>query len=519
MKQWMTVSLLLAITTCCLGQGNKPNPFGPLGGLSGPPTSTQQPSVFTGQIQSRLTGILWNVEKSVAVVDGTVLLNGTFLRQQQVARIDLQRVLLRHDQEDMEVLELPPRFTVTQEDLQTNDPNVLYLFLDHCPAEAALEALTLQRGFNLIVEPPLPAPVNLKLKRVSWDLAFETLCQAVGCSHAQVGPDTLHILPGGQIITRSYPLKYATAEDIQQPLADLLSDEGKIGIDRRLNALLISDREEALERIEQALAELDVKAPQVLIDVLIANVNLDDELKMGINWSILGQARDGDPRIALTQAMSVTGTTNPYGQLTFSKTAATWSISGLLDFVETQENVKILANPKILVLNNYSATIDSVEEIPYQSLSETEGGGSIGTTSFKEAGVKLQVQPQISPDGYIIMHIQPQQSAHVGTFRIEDSDTPIIETRKAETTLRVKDGQTIIIGGLRKQSPSRTVSRLPVLGRLPLIGGLFRQTYHENEESELGVFITPRIYRDDDIPDPNWVSYSSDVESLKKHEE
>ena len=513
----LIVTLWLGIGACCLGQGNSPNPFGPLGGFTAISSPTQ--SMAPQAPASRLTGIVWNVQQSVAIVDNTVLPEGTFLGQRQVARIDLQRILFKTHEEGTEVMELPPRFTVSPEDLQTRDPNQFYLFLDNCPTEAALEALALQRGFNLLIEVSLPESISLKLKRVSWDTAIETLCQAIGCSYRHIGLDSLRILPAGQIVTRSYPLKYATAENIQQTLADLLSNDGKIGIDTRLNALLISDREEDLQRIEQALAYLDVKAPQVLIDVLIVNVNLSDELKMGINWSILGQARDGDPTIALTQAMSATGATNPYGQLSFAKTAATWSISGLLDFVETQENVKILANPKILVLNNYSATIDSVEEIPYQELSETSNGGSIGTTSFKEAGVKLQVQPQISPDGYIIMHIQPQQSAHVGTFRIADSDTPVIETRKAETTLRVKDGQTIIIGGLRKQSPSRTVSGVPILGSLPIIGGLFRQTYEENEESELGVFITPRIYRDDDIPDANWMPYVCDLDPLAKHEE
>ncbi len=150
----------------------------------------------------------------------------------------------------------------------------------------------------------------------------------------------------------------------------------------------------------------------------------------------------------------------------------------------------------MLVLNNQTATIDSVEEIPYRELTETSAGGSIGTVSFKEAGIKLQVTPQIADDGYIVMHVKPEQSAQTGTFTIENSETPVIETRRTDTTLMVKDGQTIIIGGLRKSEPSVVESKIPILGDIPLIGGLFRKVDTDIIESELGVFITPHIYTD-----------------------
>ena len=125
----------------------------------------------------------------------------------------------------------------------------------------------------------------------------------------------------------------------------------------------------------------------------------------------------------------------------------------------------------------------------------TTYGQPIGTTAFKEAGVKLRVTPQIAEDGTIILHIQPEQSARTGTFTVDGTDTPIIETRKAETILRVKDGQTVIIGGLRKKEPFRKESRIPLLGDLPLLGKLFQKIHLSEIESELGVFITPRIYR------------------------
>jgi type II secretory pathway component GspD/PulD (secretin) len=266
-----------------------------------------------------------------------------------------------------------------------------------------------------------------------------------------------------------------------------------------------------LEQIRRSIKTLDVEAPQVMIEAMIINVKLTDELKMGIDWNKLGTLDN-----YFSQDLSITGSTNPFGQINFSKVTGAWTLAGLLDFIQTYSDVKVLANPKVLVLNNHTATIEAVEEVPYRKLSETSGGGLIGTTSFKEAGIKLQVTPQITQDGQIIIHIRPEQSAQIGTFTIENSETPVIETRKAETTLRVEDGQTIIIGGLRKKQPTVEESKIPILGDIPLIGLLFRKVSTKQIESELAVFITPRIYTDGKLSDDelNLIGQSRKNESL-----
>ena len=298
------------------------------------------------------------------------------------------------------------------------------------------------------------------------------------------------------LTTEVFKLNFANAKEIEKTISKLVSRDGKVGIDDRLNSIVVIDTATNLEQIRQVLGKLDTKAPQVMIEVLIVNVKLTDELKMGVDWTKLGTANN-----FFTQGLNITGSANPYGKVTFSSTPGNWSIQGLIDFVETNKDVRILANPKVLVLNNHTATIDAVEEIPYKELSETSAGGSIGTVSFKEAGIKLEVTPQITDDGYIIMHVKPEQSAQTGTFTIENSETPIIETRRTDTTLRVRDGQTIIISGLRKSEPSVVESKIPILGDIPLIGVLFRKVDTDIIESELGVFITPHIYTDGKLTD------------------
>ena len=316
---------------------------------------------------------------------------------------------------------------------------------------------------------------------------------------AEAKDDTSSALePEDPITTDVFNLNFANAEDIEKTISKLVSRDGRVGIDNRLNSIVVMDTTGSLEQIRQAISKLDVKAPQVMIEVLIVNVKLTDELKMGVDWTALGKTGT-IANTSFTQDLSATTGTNPFGQLSFSKVTGDWTFTGLIDFVETNKDVRILANPKVLVLNNHTATIDSVEEIPYQELTETSAGGAIGTVSFKEAGIKLEVTPQITDDGYIIMHVKPEQSAQTGTFTIENSETPIIETRRTETTLRVKDGQTIIISGLRKSEPSVVESKIPILGDIPLIGVLFRKVDTDIIESELGVFITPHIYTDGEL--------------------
>lgn len=395
-----------------------------------------------------------------------------------------------------------------------NEPEQLFtISIDDAEIKDVLESLLVyQAGLSLVLSGGIEGRISLRLKDVTWQTMLDAVLQAGGYTSFERN-NVLFISDSRKTLTiEVFKLNFANAIDIEKTVSNLVSSEGKVGIDDRLNSIIVSDNAANLERIRQAIEKLDVKAPQVMIEVLILNVKLTNELKMGVDWTALGKT-DTISKTSFSQGLSATGGSNPSGQFKFSKATSGWTLTGLIDFIETNEDVKILANPKILVLNNHTATIDSVEEIPYQQLSQTSAGGSIGTTSFKEAGIKLEVTPRITDDGYIIMHIKPEQSAQIGKFTIAGSDTPVIETRKADTTLRVKDGQTIIIGGLRKKQLSVKENKIPILGDIPLLGFLFRRIYTEQIESELGVFITPHIYTEGMLSDEELKLLHSNDES------
>jgi len=169
-----------------------------------------------------------------------------------------------------------------------------------------------------------------------------------------------------------------------------------------------------------------------------------------------------------------------------------------LSMLHKQIGAKLLANPRILVLDNEKAVFKAIREIPYQQLQESSAGGSIGTTAFREVGVELEVTPHVAKaDRMIRLHLKP-------IFSVEGEDVdiagagvsykqPSVDKREAETTLLIKSGQTVVLAGLRKKEVRKDIRKVPLLGDLPLIKKLFRYESEEDITSELVVFVTPRI--------------------------
>ncbi len=164
----------------------------------------------------------------------------------------------------------------------------------------------------------------------------------------------------------------------------------------------------------------------------------------------------------------------------------------VLNILHTEKNAKLLANPRILVLDNETATFDIVTEHPY--VERTISGSQITeTVQFKEIGIKLVVTPHVTREGMLRLHIQPEFGIKVGDVQVSNSDVPIVDTRKVDTIALVRDGQTVVLGGLRKKDTTQNIYKVPLLGDLPLLGGLFKSETEETITSELVIFITPRI--------------------------
>ena len=169
-----------------------------------------------------------------------------------------------------------------------------------------------------------------------------------------------------------------------------------------------------------------------------------------------------------------------------------------LNVLRTEVGAKLLADPRILVLDNETAEFKIISEIPYTESSTTSSGGSMTSTQFKEVGVELKVTPHVTRDGMVRLHIIPEFSvvSELGDIVPNSGGTrgvPTIDARKADTKALVKDGQTVVLGGLRKRTVSQNVTKIPLLGDVPILGNLFTDVSEEVKTNELLIFITPKI--------------------------
>ncbi len=289
-------------------------------------------------------------------------------------------------------------------------------------------------------------------------------------------------------------LQAATAIDV------VLSTDGRIASVDKEDRLLVVDYPEHVRMVESVLARIDRPRPQVNIKALIYDISLGDLEQIGVNWDALsGGSIDGDGAVTFngSGARGTSVTKTPFeaaasgGTFTFFSMNNNFNLQAVILALQQAEDSRLLADPNVTVMDNEAAAIQSVSEIPFQQLTQTGAGGNIGTTAFKEVGIKLDVTPKISRDGSIDLTVIPEFSRLAG-FTPTDNQ-PIIDKRTATTRVRVRNGQTMMIAGLRQRSDVGDFDGVPLLKDVRFLGHLFRSRDTKITESELVVFITPEI--------------------------
>jgi hypothetical protein len=287
-------------------------------------------------------------------------------------------------------------------------------------------------------------------------------------------------------------------------LQAVLSKEGRVAVMEREDRLLVTDYAENLAMAEKVLQRVDHPRPQVRIVALMYDISLADIEQIGINWNPTLKGRinsAGDPQSSIA-ADSIT--TVPFGAgavgntLTFTNLSRHIDLTTIARCLQSAKDARLLADPNTLVQENEEAILEKVSEIPYQQLTQTQQGGSIGTTAFKKAGITLHVRPKIASEGLIRMDVRPEVSRLTG-FTPGDNQ-PIIDTSSATTVVTVANRQLVVIGGLRQRQDVGDFTGVPYLKDLKLVGRLFRSRDTEVRESELIVFIMPEIVAYDDEP-------------------
>jgi general secretion pathway protein D len=274
-----------------------------------------------------------------------------------------------------------------------------------------------------------------------------------------------------------------------------LSEEAYFEADDNTNSLLTMTSSKNYAKIKPIIEQLDRRLGQVLIKVLFAEITHTDALDLGIEFSILNLRNDGDSTLFSTDF----GIAAKTGGLVVK--AVEGDLTATLRALQEVGKLNILSRPYILTRDNQTATITVGEEVPFiTNTRTTETGQTINTIQYEDIGIILEVTPSINPEGLVIMDVKPEISTTTPkTVPISETvDAAVFAKRASETQVEVRDGQTIVIGGLVEDQVSENVEKVPLLGDIPLVGLLFRRTVTEKSKTELLIFLTPYVAIDDE---------------------
>ncbi len=411
-------------------------------------------------------------------------------------------------------------------------------------------------GLNLVASDTVQGRITLRLDNVPWDQALELVLKTKGLDKRQVG-NVLMVAPAVEIAERERQeietqrqlqelaplrtefvrIRYADASELFElfggeggssggsgeggsgaaSTGSILSERGKVIVDERTNTIILTDTDERIQNFLRLVEEIDRPIPQVLIEARIVIANTDFRRELGVRWGVAGSRDiDNDESIvefggstaslegqgpsgffAGQQTLDLADTAvvdlavgTPAGSLAFDILTDNTFLDLELSALQNGGHGEIVSQPKVITGDKQKASIQAGTEIPYQ---EASSSGAT-STSFKEAVLKLEVTPQITPDDNIVMDLNISQDS-VGAIDLA-SGIPTIDVTQLETQVLVGNGKTVVLGGIFQNETSDQERKVPLLGDIPVLGRLFRQDITLSEKREILIFITPKILTD-----------------------
>lgn len=328
------------------------------------------------------------------------------------------------------------------------------------------------------------------------------------------------------IATKVFSLDYADSDKLNTNITDMITKGvGSVRFDERTNKIAVTDLPEKVKEIEEVITAFDEKTRQVLIDAKIVQVELNDKFQAGIDWKVVFKNVLETFTIEETLASGLT----TGGKLTIATVFGKHdnTLNAILDFLKDVGKTNIISSPRITALDGQEAKILVGTKEAYITATTTTPATGATTTAeavnFVDVGVQLYVTPNINKEGYVSMKIKPVISSVGSRIKTTASPegVPIVKTSEAETSILVRDGMTIVMGGLMEDKTIRSSSRIPLLGDIPILGFPFRKTSNEIKKTELVIFLTPTVISGDfseSIPDmkDNPV-YSGYYEKVRKN--
>jgi len=384
-------------------------------------------------------------------------------------------------------------------------------------------------GKNIVVTDDVNRKVTVRLIEVPWDQAMDLLISTNGLDKEEV-ENVIRISTAGRLkadrdalaaskksgenseelqtayltvnyarVTKGKDEKDATDKDLVDKVKAVLSPRGRIEADQRTNTLIIRDIKKGIEDAQSLIAKLDIRTPQVLIESNLVETTPTFSRALGIEMDTLfnnGRVQTStrfraDPPFSAAPIAAFPPNTSPIviPENGFRFGYLGNNVRNILSAAEAEGNVKIISRPSVVTLNNVESTIESANIIRIRTSAATVG--EAGTLREIRAGIILKVTPQVSADGFVLLNIGAKSST-LDFGRTVDG-IPQENTREAKANVLVKDGETVVIGGIMKDTSANSDSGIPYLKDIPVLGWLFKKSSWQKDFEELVVFITPRI--------------------------
>jgi type IV pilus assembly protein PilQ len=401
-----------------------------------------------------------------------------------------------------------------QRDVSTT--NLLNLNFQDIAVRSALQRIAEFAKVNIIVSDKVQGNVSLHLHQVTWQEALKIICQTQGLGQRNIGNSIL-VAPLSELLTydkqqlqiqddlknsqplktNTFQLKYGKAQAYYDTFKNstntLLSPRGKVVVNPRTNFLLVEDLSDNLKRIRQYIEQTDVALRQVEIEARIVTIDKSYEQQLGIKWNVQAAPvttaqGSGGRGFNLDLGAGAIDGTKP-GSIALATLANDVLIGLELSALEAEGNGEVLSSPRLLTADQQEAIIEQGQEIPYQE----NAGGATGatTTSFKQAVLRLKVTPQIISDNKLLLRLEVNQDAK--SRDTSKDGIPLIDTRHISTNILINNGETVVLGGIYERNKSDSITRIPFISDVPLIGNLFKHRRISDQRNELLIFVTPRI--------------------------
>ena len=407
-------------------------------------------------------------------------------------------------------------------DQDDEDNTLITIHAEDAFLPSILAILAKESGYNIVTDPNVNKQdkVSIHLDEVPIEQAINLVVRAVGLSYEVVGNSFLVADPKKlkeEVGVTSYviTLKYAAAEDVKNLLQDI-SDQVQVDIPG--NKLLVNASPKKIAEIIQVVESIDVPALQIMLETRLIEVAADIEEQLGLDWSKISNYKTilAETGIPLTegggsvipddQTIGELPATMPFNRLssklknnktnflpkTFSRQLTAFDLT--LDLLMRNNKAEVLADSRLTTINGREASIKLVDIVPY-ILSSGGVGGQVQVQK-EEVGIKLNVLPTVNTDGYITVKVEPEVST-IFEFIGPDANIPRVKSRTSSTTIRVKDGESIVIGGLLSNDKKETSYKFPVLHKIPFFGKkIFTSNGIIERKTDLIIQITPKIIVD-----------------------